>query len=414
MAIDPRISLTPAPTINVGQRFGQALRNVQSLDNLQQNRRLAPLKEQQAQMNVDYQTQMQPMQVAAMQGEQAQANDPLNIEAQRIQQLQAIAADYAQGLNQALATKNPEIVAQYIQSKQQQYGNSPELAPIVQGLSQDAIQARTEQGMQELQVEVNTNLQGRQQTGQTASQRDFKAYQELRRKASETGLDEDIVAAEQFGRQAGFERPTEQQKADIKVTAAEQKEVRTANAKRKQGFIDSGIEAADSVANIKRSIELLKSVKTGGFDKAAFNIRQAFGVEGADEGELSANLGRSVLAQLKPIFGAAFTAAEGERLEKIEAGFGRSPATNKRLLESALKLADRAARRGLAAAKDQGDTFTANEIKEAMAFTFKEPEPAPNQAAEVEQPAQYQEGQTATNQQTGQKLIYRNGQWVTL
>tara|TARA_R100000541_G_scaffold12840_1_gene21367 strand:- start:6705 stop:7940 length:1236 start_codon:yes stop_codon:yes gene_type:complete len=411
MAIDPRISLTPAPTINVGQRFGQALQNVQSLDNLQQNRRLAPLKEQQAQMNVDYQTQVQPMQVAAMQREQAQANDPLSIQANRVEQMQVIGADYAQGLGQALATGNQEVVAQFIQGKAQQYKDLPEVA---QGITQDLQQLTTPQGMQELQAEVNTNLQDNQQTGQTASQRDFSAYQELRRKASKTGLDEDIVAAEQFGRQAGFERPTEQQKADIKVTAAEQKEVRTANAKRKQGFIDSGIEAADSVANIKRSIELLKSVKTGGFDKAAFNIRQVFGVEGADEGELSANLGRSVLAQLKPIFGAAFTAAEGERLEKIEAGFGRSPAANKRLLESAVKLADRAARRGLAAAKDQGDTFTANEIKEAMAFTFKEPKSTPNQAAEVGQSAQYQEGQTATNQQTGQKLIYRNGQWVAL
>ena len=160
MAIDPRISLTPAPTINVGQRFGQALQNVQSLDNLQQNRRLAPLKEQQAQMNVDYQTQVQPMQVAAMQREQAKASNPLNIEAQKIQQLQTIGADYAQGLNQALATGNADNVQQYIQSKAQQYKDLPEVS---QGITQDLQQLLTPTGMQELQAEVNTSLQGNQQ-----------------------------------------------------------------------------------------------------------------------------------------------------------------------------------------------------------------------------------------------------------
>lgn len=166
MAIDPRISLTPAPTVNVGQRFGQALQNVQALDNLQQNRRLAPLKEQQAQMNVDYQTQVQPMQVAAMQREQAQASNPLNIEAQKIQQLQTIGADYAQGLNQALATGNIDNVQQYIQSKAQQYKGLPEVA---QGITQDLQQLLTPTGMQELQAEVNAITQAGQQQASVKS-----------------------------------------------------------------------------------------------------------------------------------------------------------------------------------------------------------------------------------------------------
>ena len=155
MAIDPRISLTPAPTINVGQRFGQALQNVQSLDNLQQNRQLAPLKQQAAQMNVDMMSQ-----------QQAQANDPLNIQANRVQQMQVIGADYAQGLNNALATGNQEVVAQFIQSKAQQYKDLPEVA---QGITQDLQQLTTPQGMQELQAEVNTNLQGGQQQASVKS-----------------------------------------------------------------------------------------------------------------------------------------------------------------------------------------------------------------------------------------------------
>ena len=37
-----------------------------------------------------------------------------------------------------------------------------------------------------------------------------------------------------------------------------------------------------------------------------------------------------------------------------------------------MKIINRAARRGLAAAEEQGDDFTANEIREAMAFKLEE------------------------------------------
>ena len=193
----------------------------------------------------------------------------------------------------------------------------------------------------------------------TASQRDFNTYQDL--------LKTDPKKAEIFGRQAGFIRATEQEKADIKVDETARKEVAKANTKRVQGYIDSGIDAADATGNIKRSLELLKTVKTGGFDNVSLKAKQLFGIEGGDEAELSANLGKNVLAQLKPIFGAAFTAKEGERLEVIEAGFGKSTAGNIRLLENALTIVDRAARRGIAAAEDQGDEFTANEIRDVLA-----------------------------------------------
>jgi len=193
----------------------------------------------------------------------------------------------------------------------------------------------------------------------TASQRDFNTYQDL--------LKTDPDKAEIFGRQAGFIRSTDQEKADIKVDEAVRKEVAKANTKRVQGYIDSGIDVADSAANIIRSLDLLKTVKTGGYDNAALKAKQFFGIESGDEAELSANLGKNVLAQLKPIFGSAFTEKEGQRLETIEAGFGKSTAGNIRLLENALTIVDRAARRGIAAAEDQGDEFTANEIRNVLA-----------------------------------------------
>jgi len=170
------------------------------------------------------------------------------------------------------------------------------------------------------------------------------------------------TSVEKGGRQLEEKKRLEK----AKTTETEKREIKKLTAKRKQSFVDSGIEAADSMANIKRSIQLLDSVATGGFDNAALRAKQIFGVESGNEAELSTNLGRSVLAQLKPIFGAAFTAAEGESLKRIEANFGKSSEGNKRLLKQLLKITERAARRGLAASEDLEDSFTASEILKAM------------------------------------------------
>jgi len=192
----------------------------------------------------------------------------------------------------------------------------------------------------------------------TASQSDFAEYNRL--------LATDPEAAAIFGRRANFGRETTKDKSDIKVDETIQKEIGKYNVKRIQGFIDSGIDAADAVGNIQSSIELLDTVETGGFNNASLQAKKLFGIESADEAELSANLGKNVLAQLKPLFGAAFTAAEGDKLDKIEAGFGKSTAGNKRLLSQSLEITERAARRGLAAAIKQGDEFTANEIQASL------------------------------------------------
>lgn len=131
---------------------------------------------------------------------------------------------------------------------------------------------------------------------------------------------------------------------------------------RKQDFINRGVAAAEGVPVVKRAITLLDSVGTGGFDKVALQAKQAFGIESADEGELSYNLGKSVLSQLRETFGAAFTAAEGERLQKLEAGLGRNPATNKRILKQAEAMMLAKAKRGRKAAEESGDDFTVSDI----------------------------------------------------
>jgi hypothetical protein len=137
---------------------------------------------------------------------------------------------------------------------------------------------------------------------------------------------------------------------------------------RASALIDAGFEAAQSIPNLKRSIDLLDKIKTGGLSYAQNEAARMFGVQGGDEGELSANLGMAVLAQLRPIFGAQFTEQEGERLNKIQATFGKSAEMNRRLLSNALQIADNAAKRARRLAQSRGDVETVQEIDSQINF----------------------------------------------
>lgn len=158
----------------------------------------------------------------------------------------------------------------------------------------------------------------------------------------------------------------------IKTSEAEGTTQGTKQETRAQDIINQGVAAAESTAILRRSIDLLGSIETGGFDNAALRAKQVFGVEGADEGELSNAMGKAVLSQLRETFGAAFTQEEGKRLERIEAGFGKSPATNIRLLKQALRLAERKANRARKLADERGDTAIIEDIDDLLSFDLSE------------------------------------------
>ncbi len=139
---------------------------------------------------------------------------------------------------------------------------------------------------------------------------------------------------------------------------------------RHQLFISDGQSAADSLPVLKRALELLETVQTGGIDAAALKIKQLLGLETADEAELNAGLGKAILAQLKSIFGAAFSEKEGARLEGIEANFSKSTFGNIRLLQQQIKQLERDARRGLSSATFTEDSFAFDEITESMNFSL--------------------------------------------
>ena len=147
--------------------------------------------------------------------------------------------------------------------------------------------------------------------------------------------------------------------------AASQAQSRGAT-ERAQGIINAGVDAIAQFPTLTNAISLLDEVKTGGISGASIRARSLFGIESGDEGELSYLLATNVLQQLRPIFGAAFTASEGERLTRISASIGRNPDTNMRLLREALRISRTAAEKALDRAQEAGDSSTAREIERAL------------------------------------------------
>ncbi len=173
-------------------------------------------------------------------------------------------------------------------------------------------------------------------------------------------------------------RNAEQRGVELQAGRAEARTEATKSEQRAQGIIDRGVSAAESTATIRRGIELLEKVKTGGINAIDLATRRRLGIEGADEGELSNSLGKAVLGQLRETFGAAFTENEGLRLERMEASLGKSTAANKRLLQQALRMSERAAKRARSAAKARGDKETVADIDDLLSFSLSIEEDQPD------------------------------------
>lgn len=187
------------------------------------------------------------------------------------------------------------------------------------------------------------------------------------------------------------EAPAERRQAEVEQ-ARKQQRVKGQEQRITQ-VIDRGLVAAEAVPNLKRGLELLDLVKTGGVPAVGLRAKQLFGIETGDEGELANQLSKAVLSQLRTTFGAAFTKEEGDRLFRISAGFGKSPETNKRLLNQALRMAQRKAQAARKAAMDVGDDYTVQEIDDLMSFTYSmeegqggaQPAAAAQQAPQLQQ-----------------------------
>jgi len=158
----------------------------------------------------------------------------------------------------------------------------------------------------------------------------------------------------------------------------------SAEVARGQSIINEGLTAAEAMPNLKRGIDLLEKVQTGGLNSVALNAKRFFGVEGADEGELSNRLAKAVLSQLRETFGSAFTADEGAKLDRIEAGFSKSPENNKRLLSQALLMSERKVSAARTYAENNGDTATLQELKNWEEFRLSPEDDLPEGVTEAD------------------------------
>lgn len=138
-----------------------------------------------------------------------------------------------------------------------------------------------------------------------------------------------------------------------------------------QQAIEDGIDAAARMPKLMMARELLNTVDTGGWDAVKLRFKQALGITSADESKLIYELSKNVLSQLKPTFGAAFTAKEGDLLMRIEANTNLSTEGNIALLDELINALDLAVQRGRVEARENKDTRSLNAMDGYLAQQFQ-------------------------------------------
>jgi len=129
-----------------------------------------------------------------------------------------------------------------------------------------------------------------------------------------------------------------------------------AMAERSQDAIQAGLDAAQRIPKLKEAMAILDTVPTGGMDALVLAFRQRLGITSADESKLIYELSKNVLSQLRPTFGAAFTAREGDLLQRIEANTSMSTEGNRALLQELIDALQLDVDRGRLEAKEIRDT----------------------------------------------------------
>ena len=140
--------------------------------------------------------------------------------------------------------------------------------------------------------------------------------------------------------------------------------------RRIQFAIDDGIDAAQRIPKLREARQILETVGTGGMNGVVLAFKQRLGIASADESQLIYELAKNVLSQLKPTFGAAFTAREGDLLRRIEANTDNSTEGNKRLLDELLSALELDVNRARLEARENKDTRSLNAIDGYLSQQF--------------------------------------------
>ena len=94
-------------------------------------------------------------------------------------------------------------------------------------------------------------------------------------------------------------------------------------------------EMSNNIANLESSLELLKTIKTGGpINLASYGIQEFFGLTGGDKATLERKMMVSILESLKPIFGGLISEGERKSLTDIGANVRRGNPANAAILRT--------------------------------------------------------------------------------
>lgn len=174
VAIDPRISLTPAPTVNVGQRFGQALQNVRGFDLLSQQREQAPFQNKLLELNTELTQAQQPANLLAAE----RASSGLSQALLDNEQIAKLDMDNAISFNNALSSGNQGMINRELERQEQVVTGLVQSKQLPESELLEIQQARqlaqTPEGLQQLKQGTDAFLQqasGQQQ--KSVSQREF-------------------------------------------------------------------------------------------------------------------------------------------------------------------------------------------------------------------------------------------------
>lgn len=162
-----------------------------------------------------------------------------------------------------------------------------------------------------------------------------------------------------------------QTQPNIEQAVTSKKEQAQADVKRRSEWKSQGVIAAENMAALRRSLDLLKEVETGGGVDTWRKIQNYLGVTTADQGELDSLFKQSMLGQLRGTFGGNPTEGERSILGESMSSFKNPNDVNARNVSNAIKLGQLRIDRGIRAARAEKDSATEDEINSALSLSYK-------------------------------------------
>jgi hypothetical protein len=270
MAIDSRISLEQKP-LNIGQRFGQNIQNLQQVDLLNQRRDIAPLQLEQAQRANDLGIAQQP--ALLQEAERASSGQTQALLNQ--QQINELDLSSAKSLSPILASGNPQAV---IAKLNEQKANAVKfnLVDDIAEIDQAIQLAQTSEGIQQLkQITDNFLTQGKPVGIQSTQFIPGKGFATI----SKTG-EAQLVPVEGVG-----ETTEQKRKADIEGRASTEQLKASLSGKSSaiKAAVGKGAKAFDKIQTLSTAIsnydEAIAAIdsgaETGVIDSLLPSFRQA-------------------------------------------------------------------------------------------------------------------------------------------